>query len=117
MRWTTCETSKRFRDVDQRLLERAEAFARDRYVLAVWAEFEAEEGPSLDELSRHFERHGGEIPKGLTVVPLGSTGILDPDYVPWTIQLSGCMTFFKADESGASPRQQTVCFSFEIVPG
>jgi hypothetical protein len=104
-------------DVDQRLLERAEAFARDRDVLAAWAEFEANEGASLDELTGHFERHGVEIPKGLTVVPLGSSGIPGPDFVPWTIQLSRCMTFFKADEPGEPPKQQTVCFGFEVVPG
>lgn len=105
-----------FGETGRRALERAEAFARDLDVLAAWAGFEATEGGTIEELNEHFERHGVEVPEGLSVMPLGFSRVPDIDFVPWTIQLSRCRTSFKSDEPGDPPTQQTVCFGFEIVP-
>jgi hypothetical protein len=106
-----------FGETDLGALERAEAFARDPDVLVAWAAFEATEGGTMEELKKHFERHGVEVPEGLSVMPLGFPRIPDTDIVPWTIQLSRCRTYFRSDEPGEPPNQQTVCIGFEIVPG
>jgi hypothetical protein len=50
-------------------------------------------------------------------MPLEFSRVPDIDIVPWMIQLSRCRTYFKSDEPGEPPKQQTLCLGFEIVPG
>lgn len=40
----------------------------------------------------------------------------EPGYQFFSIRLTRCRTVWRADEPGEPPREQTICFGFEIIP-
>lgn len=71
-----------------------------------------EERPA--ELLKEF---GVDVPKGLSVVPLGAgpIGKPGPDFEPFTIRLSRCRTFYVREPGSDRLTTETVCFGIEIV--
>ena len=102
-------------EIDERLVEKAEAFAISGEVLRAWASLNRSEDWDSETLLEHLRSYGVKLPGELTVRPLDLGGKPGPDFVPWTIRLSRCRTYYVRDEPDQIPREHTVCFGFEIV--
>ena len=66
-----------------------------------------------------FQEHGIDIPDELDVRLVtrrrATTFKPGPDFMPFTIELSNCRTFWVSDEPGGTPTLQTVCFGFRVT--
>jgi len=76
---------------------------------------QAEEDPA-----RLLREHGLELPPELVIRFTRRTEVKvtrpTPDWTPFTIRLTNCRTYWVSDEPGEPPREQTVCFGFELGP-
>ncbi|MGD9712359.1 MAG: hypothetical protein AB7V46_09870 [Thermomicrobiales bacterium] len=91
-----------------------ELASKPEFLLA-WNSYE-QDTRGKTRFDKHLAGQGLELPEGLQVIPLGFEGKPGPDFIPWTIRLTNCRTFYVSDEPGEKPREHTVCFGIEILP-
>ena len=84
--------------------------------------------PADERLRRQAEKdpagllreHGLELPDELGVRFTSRTDLKavrpTPDWMPFTLVLTNCRTYWVSDEPGEPPKQQTVCWGFELLP-
>lgn len=104
-------------------LEAAEKLAGSERFASLVARLPADEKLrrlAHEDPARLLRENGLELPPELAVRFTSRTELKvarpAPEWLPFTVRLTNCRTVWVREEPDEPPREQTVCFGFELVP-